>query len=590
MLRPTKLTWACLALLPACQVLLLIAAYGLDFPFEDEWMLAPLFVKYAHGTLTFSDLFAQQVEYRQFFPNLIIIGLGWFTHWNVKYEMVISFLLGCLISFNIYRLGEKTVGREGVGHLLAYVGANLMIFSPTQYENWLQGQQLIYFIPVACVTTCLLIAYSSLSPAFKFGFCMCLATISSFSAANGLLCWIVVLPALAWPEERSDFKQIRLLVLVWIVGFALSAALYFYHFQMPPLSSTGGLLSKAAYAITYFLALLSSPLMGDHRYLVLPAAVLGLVLVTVYLWMVRLLVRTPRDSDLVHRMLCWVLLGAFSVFTALLITYGRLSLGLGFSLASRYKTFSLYLIVSLIYLLTIVWEKKRRVLPTKWTNKKFLRAAIVSAFVLYFMAALLAFRHIGMYRASLLQAKAGVLLLNTVDYDYLKRTIEARCLKLGSMKDTIAALDMMGFLRPSLVKKDLLLNARGSETRAETNGMFEQLTIQGDWYTASGWAVLPDSGAPADAVLLVGQDVAGDPTVFLIADVSNTGDILTRFRRASPTLSWEGAIPKKDLPPETINLSAWAFDANTARAYRLSGTHTVEQARSDANQHNGSSH
>jgi hypothetical protein len=300
--------------------------------------------------------------------------------------------------------------------------------------------------------------------------------------------------------------------------------------------------------------------------------------------MVRWLFKAPPDLDLVHRMLCWVLLGGFSVFTAILITYGRLSMGLGFSIASRYKTFSLYLMVSLIYLLAIVWQKEHRVLPNKWTNRRLLRATLVALFALYVGASLLAIRHIRMFRASLLQAKAGVLLLNTVDYDYLKRSIEARCLKLDGMKDTVAALDAMGFLRPSLAKGDLLIESRAPD--AKTDGTFEQLIPQGDWYVAEGHAALPNSGTPADAVLLVAQNLMGDETIFALAEVSNTGDILNKFRRggAVTNLTWRGEFPLKDLPPGTIKLTAWAFDANTAQAYRLSGTHIVEQARVDANE------
>jgi hypothetical protein len=191
------------------------------------------------------------------------------------------------------------------------------------------------------------------------------------------------------------------------------------------------------------------------------------------------------------------------------------------------------------------------------------------------MAALLAFRHVGMYRASLLQAKAGVLLLNAVDYGYLKKTIEARCLKLNGMKDTVAALDEMAFLRPSLVKSDLLIESRAPD--AKTNGTFEQLIPQGDWYVAEGRAALPNSGTPADAVLLVAQNLMGDETIFALADVSNTGDILNKLRRGGAVTNfiWRGEFPLKDLPPGTIKLTAWAFDANTAQAYKLSGAHNV---------------
>ena len=582
MLRPAKLTRVCLlclALLPAGLILLLIAAYSLDFPFEDEWSLAPFFVKYARSTLTIKDLFAQQVEYRQFFPNLIIVTLGWLTRWNVRYEMLVSVLLACLTSFNIYRLGEATVGREDTRYLLAYVAANMMIFSPMQYENWLQGQQLIYFIPVACITTCLRVAYSSLSIWPQFALCMCLSTISSFSAANGLLCWVVVLPTLAWVDIRSDFARLKWPVVVWTIAFALSSALYFYGFQMPPGHTPGGVAVKAPYAILYFLSFIGSPLTADHRFLVVPAAAVGLTLLVLYLWLGFRFVKALPDFVLARRMLCWLSLGAFSVLTAIIVTFGRLNKGLGFSLSSRYKTFSLYLVVSLIYLLAIVWEERWRLqFQGKCVNRRWLGAAVASAFALYLLAAAIAFRHVVMYRTSLLQAKASVHLLNVVDYSYLQKRIEARCLNLDNMRDTVTLLDAMGFLRPSLAKSNLVTDARVSSGYPAADGIFERLTRQDEAYVAAGQAFLPHSGEPADAVLLAGENLAGEATVFALAEVSNTGDILNKLKRggAAAALSWQSSFPVKALPEGTINLTAWAFDANTGQAYKLAGTHTVE--------------
>ena len=104
--RLYKLTCAlvfCLAIIPAVLLLTLILKCAVDMPYWDEWVYVTFFEKFSQGTLTLSDLFAQQNEYRQFFPNLIFVGLGWLTKWDKRYEVLVSFGLACLVSFNIYR-------------------------------------------------------------------------------------------------------------------------------------------------------------------------------------------------------------------------------------------------------------------------------------------------------------------------------------------------------------------------------------------------------------------------------------------------------------------------------------------------------
>ena len=150
----------CLAFLPPFFLGILIYQYSVDVPYWDQWEIALFFERFAQGSLSLNDLFAQQNEYRQFFPNLIFLGLGWLTSWNVRYEMLVSFMLACFASYNIYRLSQVTFYGDDIRRALMFIIANVFIFSPIQYENWLFGVQIIYFIPIACITTCLLIAYS----------------------------------------------------------------------------------------------------------------------------------------------------------------------------------------------------------------------------------------------------------------------------------------------------------------------------------------------------------------------------------------------------------------------------------------------
>ncbi|NJM28325.1 MAG: hypothetical protein HC856_09140 [Pseudanabaena sp. RU_4_16] len=99
-----------LAILPACFLGLLIVKYSVNVPFQDQWAIARLLPKWLEGTLSFGDLIAQHNESRKFFPRLIFLALAQFTHWDVRYEMLISFLLACIVAVNLYRLSHLTVG------------------------------------------------------------------------------------------------------------------------------------------------------------------------------------------------------------------------------------------------------------------------------------------------------------------------------------------------------------------------------------------------------------------------------------------------------------------------------------------------
>src|SRR5918995_6429265 len=155
-----------LIMLPVGFTALFIAIYSVDVPYADQWHTAQLFVQAAEGSLSFTHLFEQHNEFRQVFPHLLFLALGTITHWNVRYEMLVSLLLACLVSFNIYRISRVTItGTQK--RLWLLVGANLLIFSPVQYETWLFGIQVVYLAPIACLTTCLSVVYSGLSPNAK---------------------------------------------------------------------------------------------------------------------------------------------------------------------------------------------------------------------------------------------------------------------------------------------------------------------------------------------------------------------------------------------------------------------------------------
>ncbi|MBC7911322.1 MAG: hypothetical protein H7Y30_12520, partial [Pyrinomonadaceae bacterium] len=475
-------------------------------PYWDEWHYVSFFEKFSQGTLTLSDLFAQQNEYRQFFPNLIFIGLGWLTKWNKRYELLVSFALACLVSFNIYRLGRLTIDGSPARRIMIYFLTNLLIFSPVQYVNWLLGMQIIYFMPIACLTTCLVIAYSQLGARAKFLSCMCLATVSTFSSANGILCWLV-LPLLTWPNSRGELPNKRWLMLAWIVGFVVSAALYFNGYQKtlghPSLSES---LIHPVKALGYFLILLGRALEpGDMIFLreqfgtghKIIAATTGLTVAALFI-VSALCIR--RDMRLAHRAAGWLMLGTYSIMTAILVTVGRTGFGVEQAFTQRYTTFTLYLPIALVHLLPIILERHVAEGRLAGRKKMLLHVLAGSVVVSHLLIYPLNIRQVSAFSKRLSQGKACLLLINVIEEDCLTKVFPS----VEYLKLAANSLDGLSFLRPGLIKSSRVQDiAAAGAQNPEYYGSLDSVIQTGeDVYTASGWAVLPQRGDAADAILL----------------------------------------------------------------------------------------
>jgi hypothetical protein len=591
--QPARFIIKLLAILPAAFIALLILKDGVDFPFQDQWVIAPFFYKFAHGALTFNDLFALLNEHRQFFPNIFFVALGWLTHWNVKIEMWVTFLAACLISFNVYRLGARSLGNHHWQNAAAFFFANLLIFSPIQFYNWLNGEQLVYFVPIACLTTCLSIAHSeSLSVRKKFLLSMCLATLATFSCANGILCWALVLPVLAGSKSWREMRAKKWLLLAWFICFALNLAIYFHGYHRPadypnPLESLSHPLAGLIYffaflgaTLTLGLGIFGEPLaIGLGRGIV--AVSLGVTLTWLFIASCFYLLKHRRDEALISSLLGWLLIGAYSILSATLITFGRAGLGGGHALIARYTTFSLYLIVALIYLVPLIFNdaEARGYLLRK--KRRAVRATYAAALLLIFLQLPIypvSLRQSNSWRKRTLQAQACVLFVNI--------NANVQCLAdihpaLPFVKQTANELDGLNFLRPRLIQSNRIKDLAGAATIATTArdyGSFDSLTTASDGIlTASGRAVLPLRGEAADIVVLAYRNAEGDDIIFAIATTGTEKDFITLAFRETGNFDsrWQTTFNKREIPEDATGITAWAFDAQTGKLFPLNGTHQL---------------
>ena len=248
--------------------------------------------------------------------------------------------------------------------------------------NFLWGMELVNFIPIICITTCLAIVYSNLGDTLKFILFSILATISTYSFANGLLCWLIVFPLLIFRTYEKPFD------LKWLVLTATAAsvllmdvAVYFYDYSKPAHhpSFWGALLNPLKTALA-FLTFMGAPLGVKEQ---IPSAIFGFILMCLVSALCVYLFKMLRKGVSLDRFFPWLALGIYSILNGLMVSVGRMDFGV---LASRYITFSAYLPLALIVIFVMFAESRGTIISRfrKHYRKTFVIIGATLFFILLF--------------------------------------------------------------------------------------------------------------------------------------------------------------------------------------------------------------
>jgi hypothetical protein len=332
-LRSRSRLWSAVAYFPVLAAPALyvwyISAFGVNVPIQDTWdSNIPILQAFRTGRLTFALLWAPHTENRMLFPNLVLLLSDSLTHLDQKVDMYLgaTFLIGAAILLGW--LLRRTTGLHGIW----LVPAGFLLFDLVQAQNALWAFQLAWMLTLFCLvgTLCLLELSPKSWPAFILA-CV-VAVVGTYSVAQGLLLWpagLIFLLALGPPVKRVG---------LWIgVGLA-TTALYFYNFGATPgASGPAYLLHHLVPALHFFLDSVGgiSPV---HPGL---AGALMLAAGPFLVWMGR--TRGVAWATLRVPTALWL----SAVLFDLLVTEGRLSLGVPYALSSRYTTYNLLLAISL---------------------------------------------------------------------------------------------------------------------------------------------------------------------------------------------------------------------------------------------------
>ena len=574
----------CLAIIPAIVLGILILKYSINVPIQDQWQISAIFEKFNQGTLSFNDLIAQHNESRKFFPRLIFLTLALITKWNIRYEMLVTFLLACIVSVNIYLLNRLTISGSHIKSITIALISNIFIFSAVQYENWLWGIQIVVFTPIVCITTCILIAYSPLNNIAKILICMALSTISTFSYANGLLAWVIVLPILALVKLKSwsEIRKNIILYMFWIIGFIANITFYFHDYQKPlshpsPLES----LQYPDQTFQYFLAFLGSSLgIGSSIQPLNNSIILGAVIIILFIGLFSYVIWHIKDYELRDKTISWIMLGSYTVISALVTSFGRVTLGIDQALSSRYTTFSTYIIISIIHLMIIVGEdaiKKYSFLINRSLFSKVICWFIGIITVIQVHNFTYSVEKMKLWKQDFLKYK-GCLLLIDFTHDNCQNLIDSYYFEY--IKQRAHYLTELGFLDPGLIKTNQIPELIDTNNSRQVEGTFEKLEFIGaNNLLATGWAIFTDTNLPVDAIVLSYDNWQGEPIVSAVADMTmSRPNLVKEFKSQKYFKSgWQKVLSTHRFPQGNIYVKAWALDTNTTKFYQIPGIYIVNK-------------
>lgn len=569
---PRKILEFLVLVVPALWLGSLILRYGVNSPWGDQWDgTFPLFAKMQAGTLSLSDFYAFHNEHRIFFPSLISFFLARLTHWDIRAELFVIWLLACVCAFNVWRIATLTGNRNTPAHVFLLLTVSMLLFTPLQWENLLWGFQIGFFLPLACMTALPWVAFSFRWP-LNFVYTLILSLVSTFSIASGCAAWLLAGGLLSVATSKSKSRFQLLCWSLWMCSAFASVALYFHGFRQPGWHpSESEALRHPVLAIQFALTYLGFPFSSGiplNRTIVATSAggvlLVLLFLALAYLW------RERTDRILIMRSASWLALIGIALINCFLTMLGRVGFGISAAMQSRYVSFAILLPIGLLFLAAQIFEhwRVRQLLNSglrKWTV--FGSVAITAALAFLFCFATIRVLHFWpVLQHERLSGKAVLLLINVIDEPGARR----RYLHPNpAVKDWALALNQLGYMRPRPFRSNRIADIARSAP-GELAGAVQQLYLTADGnLIVAGWAILPWKGRVADSVLLASQDELGDPLIFARVDVKKPRDDVAKGLGDDSyrDCGWIKSLPREEIPPGTRRVSAWALDAEEGHAF-----------------------
>lgn len=313
-----------------------IAVTVIDVPFWDEWNWVHLFEDTYDGSLRLSDLWEPYGVHRNVFPRLSMLGLGYLTHWDIRIEVIVNGLMAIATFWIVLTMLRRLFPVRSNAFAVLMPIIALLMFSLTQYENWVIGGNTVMFMTVLCVTLgTLFVSQPTFSHRHVLAALLC-GIVATYSCGLGPAFWISGAYGL-YGNTMPGKIRIRY-VAVWV--FVIVLALYFYLMGISAIPDAGRYISieHVVNALRYVLIYIGRPISSmtfSHTDLMELAGAAGIIGASTMIVLLKRYYGTHWK-----KVLPFVSLMGFVLVNAIITSGGRSSMGIEQAGSSRYTAIS----------------------------------------------------------------------------------------------------------------------------------------------------------------------------------------------------------------------------------------------------------
>jgi hypothetical protein len=563
--------------------------HWINIPIWDEWDTPALaLLHYVQGTLTWEDLFAHHNESRKVVSRLIHIAIASVAGWDVRQGMVLTFLCACAASACALVFLRRRAPDSPFQVLFAWLMVNLLLFAPSQYENFLSGCAFEFFIPFLCLFGCCAINLSRWTLPTKVVCNSFLALLSTYTFAHGMLLWAFAIP-IPIREGRSPRGRFFLLwYAVYVATGILSIACYFFvgHRRPDIFPSSPGVVQIGQlleFIVVWLGVLVRSPLVNAH----LSGALVSLIIIAA---LAGSFVVLRKNRERWPAYYPWLLLLGFALSTGAMIALGRVNIGVdnvfntwlnGFS-GMHYNVTSVFAYIAVIGLLFNIYEDRFRSAPL--LRSRFL----IGVAVCYTLLAVAwiemlsdELTRVKRFQDNRRRAQTAVIWSNALPKN--PELLLAYPFPDG-FPPRVEQMRAAGLLKLPKVSDSL----RQTIANVPTGAKLEtgHVDVAQPWpghFWFRGWARNPLKHAGADYVVLGWQ---GPDNSFHPFTAIPTGRVNPKVEEVYGPLSrkagFDQEIDLSKLPPHGVTIKAWAIDWEAQQAFPMESVIRVDRPKQPA--------
>ena len=555
-------------LAPALAMLYLVCGSWVAAPHMDQWDYeGATLSRHYQNRLTPADLFAQHNESRLVLARLVTLLVAPPTGWDIRYDSFLTIIAAALlvVGFNILILRTTVLTRSQ--QVFCAVAADVSLLASTQWEVFLFGAY-YFLVPGVALVWCLIVARSDWTPAVKVITWSSLSLLATLAYVNGVLIWLLLLPSTLTCKHYRRRDRIAA-VMFYVTGVGVLVA-YFATFTRPahhPDYHTT--LVDTLALLTYYTVWVGAPLGHVAHSITVSVAVGSTLLIMAIGLSVYLACRYWRSAC--REASDWIVLSCFVLVTGAAISIGRTGLGVEQALASRYHSFSLLLLPTVLILLMITVNAAFQKTESIRNGTVFLAGVGACLFALsYFQGWLDAKSY-----ASLRQrAQLAIQFIDIIpDNPQLSLAHPAPHVLIRISSD----LQALRLPHIRVGAQELAAVVQRTGPGDGTNGFVDRVVDLGDGrLSIAGWAILKDRSSPADCVLVVWQDTNGlvKPISVLPVNVERP-DVATVLRNPSLLNSGFNSEVSKANIPRSGTIAVWSVDMKALHAFQLGGTNRI---------------